>query len=76
MLSAHLCEEFNDHLESLGSEGSGQLNVLIKYSLLTSIIYIVLKFPVENSRYLPYILLRMVNMEIRNSVPNNAAAYH
>ncbi|XP_067239268.1 24-hydroxycholesterol 7-alpha-hydroxylase [Chanodichthys erythropterus] len=30
MLSAHLCEEFNDHLESLGSKGSGQLNELIK----------------------------------------------
>uniref|UniRef100_A0A8C2G9J5 Cytochrome P450, family 39, subfamily A, polypeptide 1 n=1 Tax=Cyprinus carpio TaxID=7962 RepID=A0A8C2G9J5_CYPCA len=30
MLSAHLCEEFNDHLENLGSEGSGQLNELIR----------------------------------------------
>uniref|UniRef100_A0A8C1EIE7 Cytochrome P450, family 39, subfamily A, polypeptide 1 n=1 Tax=Cyprinus carpio carpio TaxID=630221 RepID=A0A8C1EIE7_CYPCA len=50
MLSAHLCEEFNDHLENLGSEGSGQLNELIRYSLLASIIYIVLNFPLENSR--------------------------
>lgn len=33
MLSGSLCEEFNDHLESLGSEGAGQLNELIKYSL-------------------------------------------
>ncbi|XP_016326289.1 24-hydroxycholesterol 7-alpha-hydroxylase isoform X2 [Sinocyclocheilus anshuiensis] len=30
MLSVHLCEEFNDHLENLGSEGSGQLNEIIK----------------------------------------------
>lgn len=51
ILSPHLCEEFNDHLENLGSEGSGQLNELIKYSLLTSIIYIVLKFPLENKRH-------------------------
>ncbi|KTF93879.1 hypothetical protein cypCar_00004684 [Cyprinus carpio] len=33
MLSAHLCEEFNDHLENLGSEGSGQLNELISNAL-------------------------------------------
>ncbi len=51
MLSVHLCEEFNDHLENLGSEGSGQLNEIIKYSLLTLIIYIVLKFHLENSRH-------------------------
>ncbi|XP_051501448.1 24-hydroxycholesterol 7-alpha-hydroxylase-like isoform X2 [Myxocyprinus asiaticus] len=30
ILSSHLCEEFNDHLESLGNNGSGQLNELIK----------------------------------------------
>lgn len=30
VLSVHLCEEFNDHLENLGSEGSGQLNEIIK----------------------------------------------
>uniref|UniRef100_A0A673MGM8 24-hydroxycholesterol 7-alpha-hydroxylase-like n=1 Tax=Sinocyclocheilus rhinocerous TaxID=307959 RepID=A0A673MGM8_9TELE len=29
MLSVHLCEEFNDHLENFGSEGSGQLNEII-----------------------------------------------
>lgn len=33
MLSGPLCEEFNDHLESLGSEGAGQLNEIIKYRL-------------------------------------------
>uniref|UniRef100_A0A671PQW8 24-hydroxycholesterol 7-alpha-hydroxylase-like n=1 Tax=Sinocyclocheilus anshuiensis TaxID=1608454 RepID=A0A671PQW8_9TELE len=51
MLSVHLCEEFNDHLENLGSEGSGQLNEIIKYSFLTLIIYIVLKFLLENSSH-------------------------
>ncbi|XP_055041538.1 24-hydroxycholesterol 7-alpha-hydroxylase isoform X1 [Misgurnus anguillicaudatus] len=30
MLSGPLCEEFNDHLETIGNEGSGQLNELIK----------------------------------------------
>ncbi|KAA0708387.1 24-hydroxycholesterol 7-alpha-hydroxylase [Triplophysa tibetana] len=30
ILSGPLCEEFDDHLESLGSEGSAQLNELIK----------------------------------------------
>ncbi|XP_051954417.1 24-hydroxycholesterol 7-alpha-hydroxylase-like [Xyrauchen texanus] len=30
VLSSHLCEEFNDQLEVLGNNGSGQLNELIK----------------------------------------------
>uniref|UniRef100_A0A673LZD1 Cytochrome P450, family 39, subfamily A, polypeptide 1 n=1 Tax=Sinocyclocheilus rhinocerous TaxID=307959 RepID=A0A673LZD1_9TELE len=38
MLSAHLCEELNDHLENLGSEGSGQLNELIKYTVMSNLL--------------------------------------
>uniref|UniRef100_A0A8C1GLN8 Cytochrome P450, family 39, subfamily A, polypeptide 1 n=1 Tax=Cyprinus carpio TaxID=7962 RepID=A0A8C1GLN8_CYPCA len=38
MLSAHLCEEFNDNLENLGSEGSGQLNELIRYTVMSNLL--------------------------------------
>uniref|UniRef100_A0A671PW08 24-hydroxycholesterol 7-alpha-hydroxylase-like n=1 Tax=Sinocyclocheilus anshuiensis TaxID=1608454 RepID=A0A671PW08_9TELE len=38
MLSVHLCEEFNDHLENLGSEGSGQLNEIIKYTVMSNLL--------------------------------------
>ncbi|TRY88942.1 hypothetical protein DNTS_008511 [Danionella cerebrum] len=37
MLSPHLCEEFNEHLENLGPEGSGQLNELIKSVMYPSV---------------------------------------
>lgn len=29
-LTDHLCEEFNDHLETLGDQGSGGLNELVR----------------------------------------------
>lgn len=76
MLSVHLCEEFNDHLENLGSEGSGQLNELIRYSLLASIIYIVLNFPLENSRLAFHTFCsNWLPHKKGNSVLNNAAVY-